>query len=73
MAPTFFGWQSSGDAITRVAVSGFSATGATTMHLDDITFGPSAAMVTPEPATLALVAGGLAIVGGAAARRRRAA
>lgn len=73
MTPAFFGWRSVDDDITRVKFSGFSSTGATTMHVDDITFGSGATTVTPEPATLVLLAGGLAAVGGVAARRRRAA
>lgn len=70
MTPTFFGWQSTGDDITRVRFSGFSTTGATTMHLDNITFGPGNIVVTPEPSTIALLASGLAVLGAAARRRR---
>lgn len=73
MVPTFLGWRSEDDLITRVRFSGFSTTGATTMHLDDVTFGAGATTVTPEPATLVLLAGGLVALGGVAARRRRAA
>lgn len=71
MVPAFFGWQSTGEDITRIRFSGFSTTGATTMHLDNLTFGPVTTTVTPEPATLALLAGGLVVVGAVTKRRKR--
>ena len=68
-AGQFFGWQSDA-GIARVRFAG-GTNDAVGIRIDDLTFGPGAAPTTtaPEPATLALVGGGLALV--AAARRRR--
>jgi hypothetical protein len=68
-SPTqFFGWQHDA-GISRVRFSG-GTNDALSVRLDDLTFGPGTATVTPEPATLGLVGAGLAL-GGLARRRRR--
>lgn len=70
-AGQFFGWQHEA-GIGRVRFQG-GTNDAVGMRMDDVTFGAGAGPVTtaPEPATFALLAGGLAMVGGVAARRRR--
>ena len=66
----FFGWQHA-DGIARVRFQG-GTNDAVGVRIDDLTFGPGTAPVTtaPEPATLALVGSGLAMVGFGARRRR---
>lgn len=68
----FFGWQHAA-GISRVQFTG-GTNDALSVRLDDLTFGPGAAPVTttPEPATVALMGLGLALVGGVARRRGRA-
>jgi hypothetical protein len=65
----FFGWQHDG-GISRVHFAG-GTNDAASVRIDDLTFGPGATTVTPEPATLALAAVGLVALGGAARRRVR--
>lgn len=69
-AGQFFGWQHEA-GIGRVRFQG-GTNDAVGMRMDDVTFGAGAGPVTtaPEPATFALLAGGLAMVGVAARRRR---
>lgn len=69
LASQFFGWQHDA-GISRVHFSG-GTNDAASVRIDDLTFGAGPATVTPEPATLALLAAGLAVVGGAARRRQR--
>ena len=68
----FFGWRDDA-GIARVRVTGGS-NDATSVRLDDVSFGAgvleSPSTTTPEPATFALVGGGLALCGAAARRRR---
>jgi hypothetical protein len=68
-ATQFFGWQHDG-GISRVHFAG-GTNDAASVRIDDLTFGPGATTVTPEPATLALAAVGLVALGGAARRRVR--
>jgi len=69
----FVGWQHEA-GIGRVHFSGGSGD-ALGVRMDNVTFGAGAAApvtTTPEPATFALVGGGLALVGAVARRRRSA-
>ncbi|GLC24849.1 PEP-CTERM sorting domain-containing protein [Roseisolibacter agri] len=68
----FVGWQHEA-GIGRVHFSGGS-NDAVSVRMDNVTFGAGAAApvtTTPEPATFALLGGGLAAVGVVARRRRR--
>ena len=71
-AGQFVGWQHEA-GIGRVHFSGGSGD-ALGVRMDNVTFGagPAAVTTTPEPATFALLGGGLAVVGAVARRRRRA-
>ena len=69
----FVGWQHEA-GIGRVHFSGGSGD-ALGVRMDNVTFGAGAAApvtTTPEPATFALLGGGLALVGAVARRRRSA-
>ncbi|HEX6629930.1 MAG TPA: PEP-CTERM sorting domain-containing protein [Gemmatimonadaceae bacterium] len=71
-ADQFLGFTSDAE-VTSVTVGLGEGAGSLGLYVDDATFGRiEAVAVTPEPATLALLAGGLALLGaGAQGRRRR--